>query len=465
MTSRLFWKLFLTFAFLNCVAIAGVAIVGWQDSQFLGRLSWFPLLFLAGLLLASWRVVDSIIRPVTRLKHAATRMAAGEYDEPIHVGTQDELGQLAEAFNTMRHEMAERLTQVRDTNQRLSTVLGGMTDGVIAINESQEIQFANDAAGTMLGFSPEEAQGRMLLESVRSHKLHELVVRMLASKGHHELEMEWGEDQPRSLLVSATSLSDVPSAGLVIMIHNLSEVRRLEAMRRDFVANVSHELKTPLSSIKAYAETLSNGGINDEINRGRFVQQIEEQADRLNQLISDLLSLARIEQGNQLLELRRIKIEDVVSLCVREQQRAANKKNITLVTRVCEEAAYVEADEDSLRQIFINLVDNAIKYTPENGQVTVSWKYESGNTNGDPEKNTRHIAVRVEDTGIGIPEEMQERVFERFFRVDKARSRELGGTGLGLAIVKHLAQSFGGGVAVTTRPEGGSCFTVRLPSQ
>lgn len=465
MTSRLFWKLFLTFAILNCIAIAGVAVVGWQDGQFIGRLGWFPLLFLVSLLIVSWQVVASIIRPVTQLKQAATRMAAGEYDEPIHVETQDELGQLASAFNTMRQEMAGRLTQMRDTNQRLSTVLGGMTDGVIAINESQEIQFANDAAGGMLGFSPEEAQGKTLLESVRSHKLHELILRTLASKGHHEMEMQWGEEQPRSLLVSATLLSDEPSAGVVIMIHNLSEVRRLEAMRRDFVANVSHELKTPLSSIKAYAETLSNGGINDEANRDRFVQQIEEQADRLSQLISDLLSLARIEQGNQLLDLRRIKLEDVVSLCVREQKRAADKKNITLVTQPCAETAYVEADEDSLRQIFINLVDNAIKYTPKDGQVTVSWEHEQGKANGETDASIRYIAVRVEDTGIGIPDEMHERVFERFFRVDKARSRELGGTGLGLAIVKHLAQSFGGGVSVTTREEGGSCFTVRLPSQ
>ena len=464
MTSRLFWKLFLTFALLNFLGIAGVAWVGWNDRQFLMRLGWFPLLYFGFLLGSTWWVISSIIRPVSRLTKAAEKMADGEYDQPIHIGTQDELGQLAFAFNTMRHEMAGRLTEMRDTNQRLSTVLGGMTDGVIAINESREIQFANEAAGSMLGFVPAEAQGRTLLESVRSHKLNELVVRMLASKGHHEMEMEWGEENPRSLLVSATLLSDEPSAGIVIMIHNLSEVRRLEAMRRDFVANVSHELKTPLSSIKAYAETLSSGAINDEANRDRFVQQIEEQADRLNQLISDLLSLARIEQGNQLLDLHRIKVQGVVELCVREQRRAAESKNITLVTRPSEEPAYVEADEDSLRQIFINLVDNAIKYTPEGGQVIVSWKHQPGSAYGDESDSARHVAICVEDTGIGIPDDMQERVFERFFRVDKARSRELGGTGLGLAIVKHLAQSFGGGVSVKTRPEGGSCFTVRLPS-
>ena len=465
MTSRLFWKLFLTFAFLNCIAIAGVAWAGWRDDLFFNRLGWFPFIFLFVLMIATWWVIASVIRPVVRLTQAAERMADGEYNESIHIGTQDELGQLAFAFNTMRQEMASRLTQMRDTNQRLSTVLGGMTDGVIAIDESQEIQFANDAAGKMLGFSPDEAQGRTLLESVRSHKLHELVVRLLASKGQHEMEMEWGEENPRSLLVSATSFSGEPSAGIVMMIHNLSEVRRLEAMRRDFVANVSHELKTPLSSIKAYAETLSCGGIEDENNRGRFVQQIEEQADRLNQLISDLLSLARIEQGNQLLDLRRINIEDVVSLCIREQSRAAGKKDITLIARASSEPAFVEADEDGLRQIFVNLVDNAIKYTPDGGKVTVRWEYEKGHASGEHmgEPGSRHVAVRVEDTGIGIPEEMQERVFERFFRVDKARSRELGGTGLGLAIVKHLAQSLGGSVSVSTPPEGGCCFTVRLP--
>jgi len=449
MTSRLFWKLFLTFAVLNCVAIFGVARIGWGDSQFLQRLGVWPLVFLVGSLAITWWTVSRVVTPLITLTRSAKTMADGKFEDPVYVGTRDEFEQLAIAFNRMRQDVVSRSAEMK----RLSTVLSSMTEGVIAIDESQQVQFANEAAGQMLGFNPTEAQGRALLELVRSHKLHEVVVRLLASKGQQEIEMEWGAStSPRSFLVNATSFSGEPSAGIIMVIHNLSEVRRLEAMRRDFVANVSHELKTPLSSIKAYAETLSQGAINDVENRDGFVKQIEEQADRLHLLISDLLSLARIEQGTTLMEIGQIPLERIARMCVQEQTLAASSKNIKLLLKPSGFDISVKADEDGLRQILINLIDNAIKYTPEGGEVTVGW-------NDDPE----HVEIYVEDTGIGIPEELQPRVYERFFRVDKARSNENGGTGLGLAIVKHLAQSFGGTVEVASEVGVGTRFTIRLP--
>ena len=449
MSTRLFWKFFFTSLVLCAVAMASVAWLGRDIPEFRERLLPFALVWLGIILAVMCWLFSRFAKPVETLIQAAGRLTNGDFHAPITVTGSDEFSQLAEDFNGIRIEMASRDAEMR----RLSTVLTAMSDGVIALDESQLIQFANEAAGKMLGFIPHEVQGRPLLESVKSNKLQELVVRLMATKRSQEIEFEWGTENPLNLLVNATSFSGGPSPAALLMIYNLSEVRRLEAMRRDFVANVSHELKTPLSSIKAYAETLSNGAINDEENRDRFVQQIEEQSDRLHQLISDLLSLSRIEQGNQLMEILKVPLAEVVDLCVREQQRAAKKKQIELSVRASDDQVQVKVDDDGLRQILINLIDNAIKYTPDGGSVTIGWDLAGKND----------VQLFVEDTGIGIPEEMQERVFERFFRVDKARSRELGGTGLGLAIVKHLSQSFGGSVDVESTPGEATRFTVRLP--
>ena len=449
MSSRLFWKLLLTYAALNVISVVGTWLVATspqpQGVWFVGGLS------LVGLVLITGWLVSRIVKPVRQLTKAAEAMAAGNYRDPIYVASRDEVGQLAQTFNSMREEMDSRVALLRDSNQRLSTVLGGMSDGVIAIDERQHVLFANRAAGELMGFQPEEAQGKSLLESVRNHTLHALVVGLTAAPGHQQVELEMGESGELKLLVNATSLSGVQSAGVVMVINNLTEVRQLEAMRRNFVANVSHELKTPLSSIKAYAETLREGAIHDHQNRGLFVQRIEEQADRLSQLISDLLSLARIEAGTEHLNILVVQVERAVELCCQEQGRAAAAKGIELVIQAGGDQR-VEVDENALRQILINLIDNAIKYTPESGTVAVGWRTEG-----------QHVAIFVRDTGIGIPQNLQSRVFERFFRVDKARSREVGGTGLGLAIVKHLAQTFGGTVEVQSEPDQGSCFVVRLP--
>jgi two-component system phosphate regulon sensor histidine kinase PhoR len=262
-------------------------------------------------------------------------------------------------------------------------------------------------------------------------------------------------------------LPGTPCPGVVLVVHDTTELRRLEAMRRDFVANVSHELKTPLSSIKAYTETLRNGALADPENSQRFLMRIEEQADRLHHLILDMLMLARLESEQQAFEITTVNVKDVVTACLNDHRQAAEAKRIELIGAEVGEKApspqpspagsgrdtvLVRADREGLREILDNLVDNAIKYTPDMGTVTIDWQ---------PNGSMARISVR--DTGIGIKPKDQPRVFERFYRVDKARSRELGGTGLGLAIVKHLVQSFGGRVSVESESGKGSTFTVELP--
>ncbi len=222
-------------------------------------------------------------------------------------------------------------------------------------------------------------------------------------------------------------------------------------MRRDFVANVSHELKTPLAGIKAYAETLREGAIHDQEHNIDFLRRIESQAERLEQLILDMLSLARVESGEQPFEMENIDVRTTVSDCLKRHAALAEAKHISLQVEPPESPLAVRADREGLRQILDNLLDNAIKYTPQAGRVTIRWR-----------RDDELAVFEVEDTGIGIATSEQQRVFERFYRVDRARSRELGGTGLGLSIVKHLAQAFGGGVSLRSRPGHGSVFIVRL---
>jgi two-component system phosphate regulon sensor histidine kinase PhoR len=251
------------------------------------------------------------------------------------------------------------------------------------------------------------------------------------------------------------------------VIHDITELRRLESIRRDFLANVSHELKTPLSSIKAYTETLQNGA--DPETTQRFLSRIEEQANRLHNLILDMLVLARIESDHQSFEIVSVDLAEAARGCVEAQRRAADAKRISLHLQCASAdgsaACRVRADREGLREILDNLVDNAIKYTPEGGSVTIGWRSDAGKTVESSSRDLQSAicTLTVSDTGIGIKPADQERVFERFYRVDKARSRELGGTGLGLSIVKHLAQSFGGSVAVASTPGEGSTFTVELP--
>jgi two-component system phosphate regulon sensor histidine kinase PhoR len=256
----------------------------------------------------------------------------------------------------------------------------------------------------------------------------------------------------RTLSLRATRLPGEPCPGVMIVLHDMTELRRLESLRRELVANVSHELKTPLAAIKGYAETLRLGAVNDPEHNLHFVRRIEEQADRLHALILDILQIARLESGQESFELNDIQISDMVEQCLHQFSEAAAAKQIELFAEEpsCDITAF--ADEEGVQTILNNLVDNAIKYTPAGGRVIIRAA-----------ANGATVTFEVRDTGIGISEKELPRIFERFYRVDRARSRELGGTGLGLSIVKHLAQALGGSVSVESQPGAGSTFRVSLP--
>jgi two-component system phosphate regulon sensor histidine kinase PhoR len=258
----------------------------------------------------------------------------------------------------------------------------------------------------------------------------------------------------RILSARGTPLPGQPPPGAVLVFHDITDLRRLERMRQDFVANASHELKTPLASIKAYTETLLDWALKDESVNRRFLERIDEQADRLNLLILDMLSLARLESSQEFFEHGPLNLVPVLEACLEGHRGRAEAKNLSLTIDIgdLDGETLVLADEEAVRQIFDNLIDNAIKYTSEGGRTRVTCSL-----------GPDYVTVEVADTGIGIPRDELPRIFERFYRVDKARSRELGGTGLGLSIVKHLISSIRGQISVFSRPASGSRFIVRIP--
>jgi two-component system, OmpR family, phosphate regulon sensor histidine kinase PhoR len=326
-----------------------------------------------------------------------------------------------------------------------------MVEGVIAVDASQRILFANRAARALLDMQSHDPVGRPIWENIRHPRIDDVIRTVLSGNETPALEI----DLPRKhavVAVIASRLPGDPSSGAVLVFHNVTELRRLENVRRDFVSNVSHELKTPLTAIQAYTETLLDGALDEQEHRRRFVERIGEQANRLHALIQDLLHLARIESGENAFEVRAVPITTVVDECVNEHAALADSKSQRLLTEPPAGDVSVLADDEGLHIILSNLIDNAVKYTQEGGRIAVRWRTEE-----------TAAVIEVEDNGPGISPEHQARIFERFYRVDRARSRDVGGTGLGLSIVKHLVQEFDGDVAMQSVPGQGSKFAVRLP--
>ena len=401
----------------------------------------------------TYLIVRSIARPLTALTESARAIRGGDYERSIPLKGSGELGELATAFDQMRVDLADRVAQLEDNNEQMATVLGGMVEGVLAVDAQRRVVVANKACRTLLGISSGDFTGRTLLEVARNGEIDAAVTTAMASDERHEREITLIGPPRRVISVVATRLAVGPTPGAIVVLHDITELRRLENLRREFVANVSHELKTPLASIKAYAETLRMGAIDDPDHNRGFVERISEQAELLHRLIMDLLHLARVEAGQEAFEFAQVDVAPLVDRCVAQVKQLATQKEIEIRITSPPESVSAWVDSDGLSTIFSNLIGNAVKYTPHNGRVEVRW-----NCEGD------HLVFEVQDTGIGIASEDQDRIFERFYRVHKARSRELGGTGLGLAIVKHLSQAFGGSVALTSELNSGSVFRVTLPN-
>ncbi|MGF1581280.1 MAG: ATP-binding protein [Gemmataceae bacterium] len=404
-----------------------------------------------GLLLA-FLFTRRIIRPLSELAVSVEGIAAGDYGRRVYAAGRNEIGILARTFNETSERLAALFTQLDDDRQQLRAVLSSMVEGVIAVDGDQHILFANERAGQLLEFETRTVVGRRLWEVVRHRSIQDVVKSALSDYKGHKQELEWKGSDVKSLTVHAGPLPGTPPRGAVLVLHDTTELRRLERIRQEFVANVSHELKTPLSVIMATSETLLAGALEDEENRDRFVSRISEQSERLEALVSDLLSLARVESGGETYVFEAVNLRTVILDRIGRRQSLADAKRQQIVLEPPDEDIFVWADEEAVIKIFDNLFDNAIKYTPEDTSIWIRWWEED-----------EWAFLEVKDSGIGIPPEKLPRIFERFFRIDKARSRELGGTGLGLSIVKHLVQAMQGSVQVESKMNEGATFRVRLP--
>jgi two-component system phosphate regulon sensor histidine kinase PhoR len=381
----------------------------------------------------------------------------------VRAAARGSLGRLVRSFNAAAADVQARIGRLERDRQQLIVVLEAMAEAVIAVDTRHRLLFANGGANRLFGLDPTSV-GRLVPELIRSPRVQQAIeatLRLSAPQDYQDEVVVAGRDGPargqgpvRHLAVRGTPLPGIPSPGAVLVFHDVTELRRLERMRQDFVTNASHELKTPLASIKAYTETLLDWALQDDSVNVRFLERIDEQAERLNRLILDLLSLARLESGQEVFDHQPLDIVPVLEACVEAHRGRATTKKLALTFDPdgLDETTMILADEEAVRQIADNLIDNAIKYTPENGSVHVACHLHEDT-----------VAFEVTDTGIGIPREDLPRIFERFYRVDKARSRELGGTGLGLSIVKHLVQSIGGWIDVSSRLGSGTQFTVRFP--
>jgi two-component system phosphate regulon sensor histidine kinase PhoR len=432
-----------------------------EGGRAMGGWAWGISGAIVALVALAWatRGVLRCLAVLRELERGLVALGQGRPVRPTNTRAPGPIGRLARTFDGVVPEHQERVGRLGRDVEQLRVVLGGMAEGVIAIDSRRRLLFANKSADFLFGLGP-QAVGRLVPELIRSPQFHEAVDATLGGPETYrgEIVLPGREILPRSmprvLAVHGSMLPGSSPSGAVLVFHDVTELRRLERMRQDFVANVSHELKTPLASIKAYTETLLDWALHDEKVNVRFLNRIEEQADRLDQLILDLLSLARLESGQDAFHHGPLAVSAVVEACIETHRGRAEARALDLRLDLgpVDESTLVVADEEAVHQILDNLVDNAIKYTPEGGWVRVVARLADDS-----------VELEVADSGIGIPRDDLPRIFERFYRVDKARSREMGGTGLGLSIVKHLIQSIGGQISVDSRVGEGTRFTIQLP--
>jgi two-component system phosphate regulon sensor histidine kinase PhoR len=400
---------------------------------------------------------------VQRLQRFSQRIAEGDFRPLIREGPRDELSDLADSLNLTAARMDREIRLLSGERNRSSAILRSMVEGVAVIDAEERLVFYNRAFSEILNVDPASAEGRPLIEVIRNSDLLSLIRRALRGEEGLQTDITMGITQTQSFSITAAPVKalDVSASGrapnekpsgAVVVLHDVTELRRLERVRQDFVANVSHEFKTPLTAIQGFAETLLAGALDDPENNRRFLEIIRNHAMRLARLTNDLLKLARIEAGKMELEFSSVGLLELIEACTETTLLKANRKEITLEITVPPQLPAVRGDAALLRDVLQNLLDNAIQYTPPRGHISVAAS-----------AGKREAVITVTDTGIGIPLADSERIFERFYRVDAARSREAGGTGLGLSIAKHIVEAHGGKLWVESTVGQGSKFSFSLP--
>jgi len=432
-------RLALSMSSINAAKHEFRAVLGWSLLAAAITVVFFSNL-LAGVSTKSLHAVAAI----------ASKIGKGEIGTRVPVVSGSEVGELARVLNEMAQKTEEQLERLSAEKNRLDTILKGMGEGIMVADPQGVVTLVNPAFRELFGMK-DEIEGRQLIDISRHPALHESFRGVIALGQERVEELQLHAPKEKTVLTHWVPLMENGVlTGVVAVFHDISDIRQLEKIRRDFVANVSHELRTPVTIIKGYAETLLAGALENPQQATRFVNIMYSHADRLAALIQDLLTLSQLESGTIALEARSVSVHDIAEHVVALLEQKIRERRISIDILGLAGAPGVLADPGRLEQVFVNLVDNAVKYTPAGGSVTLTATAEED-----------RVVVAVRDTGIGIPSRDLPRIFERFYRVDSARSREEGGTGLGLAIVKHIVQQQGGTVSVESSGQG-SIFYVTL---
>lgn len=392
----------------------------------------------------------TITGPIISIMHKAQGIAKGNFDQVLLVRSDDEIGKLTQSFNYMANELKFTLNEISSEKNKIETIINYMADGIIAYNIKGEVIHANPASKAILGQTNVSGTfNELSAEYDLGITLED--VTYLKFPGNKEKDITI-DDKFIKVYFAVFTDEDKRAGGIIVVLHDDTEQQKLENMRREFVANVSHELRTPLTSIKSYTETIIDGAIEDRETTERFLGVINSEADRMTRLVKDLLQLSRLD--NQQMQLKKTNIDfvELVKNTVENLQIAAKNKELTLESYTIGEIPEIEVDRDRIEQVVINILSNAIKYTPNGGKITVYIG-----------KLFNEVYVKVVDTGVGIPQKDLPRIFERFYRVDKARSREMGGTGLGLAIAKEIVEAHEGTIAISSENDNGTEVVVKLP--
>ena len=393
----------------------------------------------------------SLRRRIGRLRVFVEGLVAGPAQIPLP-DSPDELGALAESLGRVAAQVNELVDKVRLEGARRDAILTGMVEGVLAVDKELRVTFCNAAFATAFGVSGPVPEGLPVLRLVRDPDFLEMLRIVVATGESVKRRMHLTGADSRSFEVQAAPLAGPSSSGAMAILHDITDLERLERVRKDFVANVSHELRTPLTAIRGYAETLLDGALDDPDHRRRFVEIIQSHAIRLNNIASDLLALSELESGRPPLAPGKLSVLATLEAAMRTVESEAAMRKVQLGWGTVEDLQ-VMGNKIKLEQAFVNLLDNAVKFNRGGGEVWVEASRLPGGK----------VAISIADSGIGIPSEDVPRIFERFYRVDKARSREVGGTGLGLSIVKHVIEQMHGTVSVESQLNKGSKFTVVLP--
>jgi two-component system phosphate regulon sensor histidine kinase PhoR len=453
MRVSLFWRLGLTYLALVLAVFAGIywssaagvssdAAAAVRHSLWLAAAGIFVITaavsFTFSLLFSS---------RINRVKRFAQRAAAGDFTPLERAAAGDELADLADAVGGMVAQLGQTIHTLTNERNQSAAILGSMVEGVAVVGGDERILYCNQAFEQILELPQGSSQGKKLVEGLRQAELVSAVRQVLPGGDEVTGEVEVGTVRRRSFSVTAAPVRAVEASSAVLVLHDITELRRLERVRRDFVANLSHEFKTPLTAIQGFAETLLGGALDDKANRKRFVEIIREHARRLARLTDDLLKLSRIEAGKLDLESRPVSVSGLVNGCVETARLKAESRGLRIAVELPGGLPPVRGDAVQLDEVLQNLIDNALQYTPAGGRIDVT-AYSNGH----------EVIFTVADTGIGIPESDLERIFERFYRVDAARSREAGGTGLGLSIARHIVDAHGGRIWVESAVGQGSRF-------